>query len=72
MRLLTVLLVVIGVTVSRARPQTGQDVDNGDNGEFVTTDNPETVNIGDSDLELAGEGGKREISYCNIRLFLCF
>ena len=55
MRLLTLLLLVIGVTVSQARPQT-QDVDNG---EFVTTDNPEAVNIGDDDLELAGEGRER-------------
>ena len=54
MRMLTLLLVVIGVTVSQARPQSGQDVL--DNQEFVTTDNPQAVNIGDDDLELAGEG----------------
>ena len=48
---MTLLLLVIGVTVSQARPQS-QDV------EFVTTDNPETVNIGDDDLELAEEGSQ--------------
>ena len=58
MRMLTLLLVVIGVTVSQARPQSGQDVL--DNQEFVTTDNPQAVNIGDDDLELAGEGKRKD------------
>ena len=69
MRMLTLLLVVIGVTVSQARPQSGQDVL--DNQEFVTTDNPQAVNIGDDDLELAGEGkSKRKDFFLQTDLFV--